>query len=59
MRSMCSERRKYLHARQASRYVEGQKNWQTETGLPLNSVQRKEVTGIYHINEKDSNRLFF
>lgn len=54
---MCSEQSKYLHSRQTSRYLGGQTNWQKETSLPLNSIQRKEVAGIYHINEKDSERF--
>lgn len=50
---MCSEQGKCLQGRQPSGYLEGQKNWQTETSLPLNSIQIKEVTGMYHISEKD------
>jgi len=57
MQSKCAEQGKYLHGTQASSYLEGQKNWQTETRLPVNSIQRKKLTGIYHINEKDSERL--
>lgn len=53
IQSMCSEQGKCLQGRQPSGYLEGQKNWQTETSLPLNSIQRKEVTGMYHISEKD------
>lgn len=53
IQSMCSEQGKCLHGRQPSGYLEGQKNWQTETSLPWNSIQRKEVTGMYHISEKD------
>lgn len=53
----CSEQCKCLPARQASRYLQFQKNWQTETNLSMNSIQLKEMPGFHHINKTDSKSL--
>lgn len=53
----CSEQCKCLPGRQAGRCLRFQKNWQTETKLPMNSMQLKEMPGLCHYNKMDSKSL--